>query len=563
MRLSGLRFWMEHRPRGHTGLNGGVVVEDVHDLVPLSAVDQRYHATAMASLILRGDLAADGQPLRDTRLVSVPLLVDTEHGARSPSDKLFVDLLYVALERLTGGEDPLAQEIFVVNLAIGVPDLRFAGWMSSLARLIDWWSAKEGVLFVISAGNIRDGLQIPGTTALEFEDTDDVERRKRVRESMRDASHSRTLLSPAEALNGLAVGALSRDLHDSNPPQQAGVMNLESKHESLPQMTSALGLGLHGSIKPDLLGIGGRLEVRAHPGGDDAILKAVGLQRTGLVVAAPTGGPSSPCRVRGTSPAAALTTRAVLQAAQALTEEGGPYAGQELPREDFALLGRALAVNSARWPEDASGLYHEELARLGQHRHHAAKAETCRYFGYGVITPELMQRSPERGVTLVGLGSLKKDEAQIFRMPLPASMSEERVPRSMHVTLAWFSPTNIARAQYRLAGLESVALDEEADAVDKSWGLDMTPDGPDSRTVKRGSAWSRRLVNRVQAVPRIDEDEDLTICVQCRDTASGGLNQDQEIRFAVVATLEIETEVQYDIYEEIEQAVRVRLRGGE
>ena len=39
---------------GHRSLDGGVVIEDVHDLVGRSVVAQRRHATSMASLILRG-----------------------------------------------------------------------------------------------------------------------------------------------------------------------------------------------------------------------------------------------------------------------------------------------------------------------------------------------------------------------------------------------------------------------------------------------------------------------------------------------------------------------------
>ena len=63
---------------GHRSLDGGVVIEDVHDLVGRSVVAQRRHATSMASLILRGDLSADGVPVEDSRLLCIPVLVDAE-----------------------------------------------------------------------------------------------------------------------------------------------------------------------------------------------------------------------------------------------------------------------------------------------------------------------------------------------------------------------------------------------------------------------------------------------------------------------------------------------------
>jgi hypothetical protein len=547
----------------HAALDGGVVIEDIHDLVGLSEVDQRYHATAMASLILRGDLEADGTALQDTRLVSVPLLIDGVNGAWTPPNRLFVDLLHVALARLIADEEPLAADVFVVNFSIGMPDMRFAGRISALARLIDWWAARHGVLFIVSAGNISEGLIVLGINAAEFEDADADERRARVRSAMRGSAYERTLLAPAESLNAASIGAVSKDLNGQTPPDQAGIMMLEGDDETLPQMTSALGLGLHRAIKPDLLEVGGRLEVRALPNGSDARLRPVdNSQRTGLVAASPRGGAIATQKSRGTSSAAALTTRAILQSAEALTADDGPYEGQELPRRTFALLTRALAVNAARWPDDARDLYAEEIEHLGGHQHARAKAEVCRNFGYGVTASDLMRESPDAGVTMVGHGTIRKDQARIFRMPLPASMAGDRVPRSMRATLAWFSPVNPARAQYRLAGLEAVVADGLDDDEDKGWGLDLRSDGPDANLIKRGSVWSRRLVHRIQRVPDYDDGADIPICVQFRDTAGGGLSPDDDIAFAIAVTLEIEADVQYDILEEIEQEIRVRLRRG-
>lgn len=543
----------------HTALDGGVEVEDIHDLVGFSQVNQRFHATEMASLILRGDLEADGEALRDTRLISVPLLIDSQGTASAPTDKLFVDLVHIALTRLLAGEEPLAKDVFVINFSIGVRELQFAGRMSVLARLLDWWAERHGVLFVVSAGNITEDLVVPGISAAEFEDADESRRKAVVRTAMRKAAYKRTLLAPAEALNVVTVGAISGDLSVQTPPQQAGIISLENETDRMPQITSALGLGPQRSIKPDLLAFGGRLVVRARPAGDDTRLVPVpGPRRTGLVVASPGSGPITTRRSRGTSHAAALTTRAILQSAAVLTGEEGPYEGQELPRRMLALLTRALAVNASQWPEDARKLYAEEMEHLGSTRHAQAKAEVCRNFGHGIINGDLMRKSPDAGVTLVGYGVIRKDQARIFNLPLPASMAgSNRVPRSMRVTLAWFSPTNPARAQYRLAGLEAVAADGPENGADKHWVIDLeSSDGPDANQIKRGTVWSRRLINRIQKVPDYAEDAVIPICVQCRDTTNGGLSPDDDIDFAIAVTLQVETTVEYDILEEIKQRIR-------
>ena len=163
---------------GHRSLDGGVVIEDVHDLVGRSVVAQRRHATSMASLILRGDLTADGVPVRDSRLLCIPVLADAEGGASSPEDRLFVDVVHVVLTRALAGAEPLAPEAFLVNFSVGIRRSSFSGRISSLARLAGGWAHSEGVLFVVSSGNMLEDLGIPGMTPVAFEDATLQERRE-------------------------------------------------------------------------------------------------------------------------------------------------------------------------------------------------------------------------------------------------------------------------------------------------------------------------------------------------------------------------------------------------
>lgn len=543
---------------GHSMLDGGVVIEDVHDLVPLSQVDQRYHATAMASLILRGDLEADGNPLWDSRLLSIPLLVDHKDGTTSPKDRLFVDLLHTALVRAITGDEPLAPDAFVVNLSIGVGNMRFANRISALARLIDWWSWKEGVLFVVSSGNVGP-VKLSGVSAFDFEDANDEERLKHVRHALFEQAYDRTLLAPAEALNAITVGAVSEDHTPGNSPDIAGVMRVERDGEILPQITAALGLGPLKAIKPDLLTSGGVQELRVLPDSGDAILKPLSSgRRAGLIAAAPSGGTR---RSHGTSDATALTTRALLQAAAVLVEDDGPYQGLELPRRDVSLLTRALAVNSALWPDAAMQMYEEARERLGTDHHAAAKLEVARHFGHGVLQPLRMTDSPSEGVTLIGLGDIRKDGAQIFNAHLPPSLSGEKLPRSMRVTLAWFSPIDPVRPTYRLAKLGAIAAAEGETTTDKGWGLNLKGAGPDANMVGRGSVWSWRLVTNQKTTPEYGEEASVPIRVQCQETMQNALSPDDDIRFAIVVSMEVEAEVEFDIHAEVKEAIRVKLQG--
>ena len=545
----------------HQGLDGGIIIEDLNDLVRLSVTNQRFHATGMASLVLRGDLRTDGEPLRSTRIVSVPILIDDDEHTRSPEDRLFVDLVHSSLTRLFREDASLSRDIFVVNFSVAIHELHFGGRMSSLSRLMDWWAATEGVLFVVSAGNVGE-LVLEGINWSDFEALEPEERRNLVDEALRNARFNRSLLSPAECVNGLCVGALSKDSVSTSPLPVAGIVSLEDEHESLPQITSALGLGPHRAIKPDVLARGGKMEVRVIPDGQRIRLQPVaGIERTGLVAAAPSGNRSAIQQLRGTSVATALTTRAILQSAESLLGEGGPFEGQDLSRRTTSLLTRALAVNAARWPESAWRFNKDEVRRLGSPaRHVRAKEEVCRHFGYGVIDVELMLQSPGRGATLVGYGTVRKDEAQVFNLPLPDSLSGARLARSMRVTVAWFSPVDPVRARYRLAGLEVVPLNENSNSKESGWGLNLKTSGPDTNMVKHGTVWSSRLTHRTLHVPSFDEYESLHLCVQCRDASQGGLSPDADIPFALAVSLEIESDILYDIYYEIEAKLGIRER---
>ena len=103
----------------------------------------------------------------------------------------------------------------MINFSIGVRGSQFAGRISSLARLLDWWSSKAGVLFVVSAGNVQEDLLLLNSKYSKFVDLAISERQDLIRIAQRGQRYQRTLLSPSEALNVLTVGAASMDSDQS------------------------------------------------------------------------------------------------------------------------------------------------------------------------------------------------------------------------------------------------------------------------------------------------------------------------------------------------------------
>ncbi len=155
---------------------------------------------------------------------------------------------------------------------------------------------------------------------------------------------------------------------------------------------------------------------------------------------------------------------------------------------------------------------------------------------------------------------VRKDKAVDFEFPLPESLSGERVPRSMRVTVAWFTPASTARACYRLSSLEAIALDANGDVADRRWLLRLKTKNLATTMLKKGSVWSCRLIQDTATVPEYRDDTTLKIRVQCSDPSSGALDPDLDIRFALAASLEVEADVEFDVHQEIQAQIRLRLQ---
>ena len=81
------------------------------------------------------------------------------------------------------------------------------------------------------------------------------------------------------------------------------------------------------------------------------------------------------------------------------------------------------------------------------------------------------------------------------------------------------------------------------------------------RNCSHSTAWSRRLIhNRVRA-PEFDDSATVSIRLQCRDASGGGLDPDLDIPFAIAVTLQVAATAEYDVHEESQDKLLVRLRG--
>ncbi len=201
--------------QNHERLAARLIVDDPDGFEAGYTVPLRKHGTEMASLILHGDLN-QGEPPLDRPIYVRPVLRPTPQGDEAtPTDRLLVDIIYRAVRRIKegeGDEGAVAPSVALINLSLGDRYRPFSGPMSPWARLLDYLAFRYRVLFLVSAGNVLDGLAVPDFASwTEFEDATAEERERAVLNALNANKARRTLFSPAEALNVLTVG-VSRTL---------------------------------------------------------------------------------------------------------------------------------------------------------------------------------------------------------------------------------------------------------------------------------------------------------------------------------------------------------------
>ena len=536
---------------GHVLLDGHLVVDDPDEYEDAYQARERCHGTAMASLICHDDLNGQGMALG--RPIYVRPIMQPRRGFNNrfvetvPDDILPVDLIHRAVTRLfegEGAEPPASPGIRVINLSIGNHAHPFVREMSSWARLIDWLSWKYNVLFIVSAGNHAYDILFDKSNRY-LQNFSKEKRRTSIIQAVVSDTKNRRLLSPAETLNGLTVGAIHTD--ESGPVPEHLVDPLMT---AMPSVFSAHGPGYRRAIKPDIHLPGGRQLLSSHPAppAGTVLLKPVESgRRPGQRVATPgqSGTLDATQHMRGTSNATALGSRSAHVFYELLEALRG-QSGREIPTEFDAVLMKALLVHGAEWNDE----FREYLSILkGNRRGSKLREYGARFLGYGRPDIARVIDGAEQRVTILGFGSLLDGEAGEFSLPLPPSLSDFNAPWRSIVTLAWFSPICVRQQKYRAAhlwfGLPS--------------GIERDQSYTDYRAVQRGTVQHEVFKGNYSLA--VGEGGEMVVKVNCRKDAG---NIFGPIRFGLVVTLEVPDELLFPIpiYEEVRERISARVRVG-
>ncbi|MCX8500153.1 MAG: S8 family peptidase [Alphaproteobacteria bacterium] len=542
----------------HQALKGRLLFDDPDNLSAQYQPGERKHGTAMASLVVHGEMVG-GQSVPLSRLVYVlPIMQPDPHSMdRSehvPDEVFFEDRIARAVRRMFDGEGAVpaqASDVCVINLSIGDLARPFIHTPSPWARLLDWLSWKYRVLFCVSAGNYPDAIDIAlsGTDYLALTDPKKVEH---VLKCIQAKLSERRILSPAESINAITVGATQTD--------SGGTYYQGQRTDLLPgaalfSPAARLGHGFRRSVKPEILFPGGR-QLYQTPMLDSQTqyLLDRSLGAPGQKVACDSsqaGNLSHTVHTRGTSNATALATRSAARIYEVLDTLRTEH-GEDFPQGLISVLIKALLVHGAKQDDDACKAITAALTTPENSR--KIKEVMARYLGYGSVEIERVLACTEQRATVLGCSEIRENEIHEYRLPLPPGLSSSHVWRRMVVTLAWFSPISPDHRNYREAKLELSPVD--------GWGdlpLKLARQDADHNQVLRGTV-QHEVVEGFKQIAAYQDGASILLQVACKKDATASL--DDAIPYGLAVTLEVAEGIQIPIYEQLRTRLRPQVAVG-
>lgn len=525
--------------QNHRLLKDYIIVDDPDEFEKSYQVRDRKHGTSMASFVIHGDLNS-GSPSLKRKVYCRPIMKPiTDFNGNSierfPEDVMIVDLIHSAVKRIKegeNGESPVAPLVKVINLSIGDEYRQFAQTLSPLARLLDWLSYKYKVLFIVSAGNQYAFGNEFNETFTSMKSASIEERTSKVFKHISDYKGYFRVLSPAETVNNLTIGATYADFCNTEENARQAFA-LES---GLPSPISSIGFGYNKMINPDLYYFGGRKFLI-----EDIVRQKTrwlnNIYEPGCKSASPLpDGVSDGCAYTfGTSDATAQITHEAGICYDILNDIFTVENRSNLPQNHMAVLLKSMLCHGATWDDVGTKLATyvcESDKKLG------------RWLGNGIPDVARIQECTKNRVTLIGYGDLKPDEAHLYRLPLPFNFSAEKIMRKLTVTLAYLSPTISNKQRYRGSKIWFDVL-----GIDK---LNMTRSNTDWQMVQKGTLQHEIFCGESAVV--WDEGDALKIKINCKDDAA---KLKEIIPYGMFVTFEVAEGVNLDVYTKIANEIRV------
>ncbi|MGC1723625.1 MAG: S8 family peptidase [Isosphaeraceae bacterium] len=287
--------------------------------------------------------------------------------------------------------------------------------MSAWAAEIDRLCNEHDILVIQSIGNLQSSSAAPKAGVAEL-----LSSGKAYPDYLNEQSCR--LSNPAQSLQALTVGSVGYGMYEHDEWRSF------ASRAGEPSAFSRSGLGIWGSIKPEVVEFGG--DFLRTPGNTPSVSAPSHAKECypPLVRSTLHGGPAYDRDDVGTSYAAPKVTRIAARLQAVLPEES-------------CLLYRALIVQSARWPDWAKDKTPEEQTAL------------IARIGYGVPGIERASANSDYRTTLITKGEqeIKPGGCHVYQVPIPEAIRRagEDYNILVEVTLSYAAEPRRTRRTHR------------------------------------------------------------------------------------------------------------------
>lgn len=412
---------------GNPLLENVVVAEEEFDTTENSTTDMNGHGTAVAGIIVYGDLDAClncgvFKPL--VRICNAKIM-HNESGffgnvPSFPDDKRPEQIVKEAIEYFN---KEYGCRIF--NLSAGDSEHLYSGGRQfAWAEMLDQLSRQLDIVIVISAGNVSNPI------------INDFSSRNELMEKCRDQlfQPEHRLIDPATSALGITVGSITRFDEPEAIPNRAGRLSV-GKKDYLSVFTR-IGKGVNKAVKPEFVDYGGNYAVHQISRGNT---KWITTDRKLVEPTLHNGNDQVFKGYCGTSFSAPHVTHIAARIERALEEQ--------IKEKPSANLIKAVLANSARctteminWAESSKDALYTGKANPKQERR-------LRLMGFGKIDDSLLYSS-DNAVTLFAEDRLELRSFHLYKIPVPEEFLKVKSDKTIAISLAYNPITRMSRKDY-------------------------------------------------------------------------------------------------------------------
>ena len=513
----------------HFVLDNKLNIDDPDDYAKDYEVEYRRHGTSMASYILYGDLNRNDSYLNSklyVRPILKPYVFSGDNREQVPEGIILVDLVHKAVKRIF---DEVKYPIKVINFSIGDPNRPFLYSISPLGKLLDYLSYKYNVLFVISAGNNLNFIDKLSNEINDLKNADISIRTKYCTELVVKYARNFKVISPAESINNLSIGAIFDDFCGVEQDEYSAYFPLI---RGMPSPFSYIGYGFNSSVKPDLFYYGGRCMIR-----DYSHYKLVGsyMKEPGSKSAlASTKSINKFLYSMGTSDAAAQITHEIGKCHEILSTI---LPDSSVSTEYEPLILKAMITHSAS--------YSHIEDKLKQYFNLSGKRDILKYVGYGVPDTKRVLECTATRITFIGYNKILNNKKDVYNIPLPLDLTTKKIKRRLIVTLAYFSPIDTISNVYKKV---NIAFDRP-----ESTKLVFPDAYTEVQSHIRNGTLQHVIYDGDKTIPNFNKNIEIDVVRQDK------LKYNEAIKYAILITVEFTDgiETNTDIYSSIKDQLQI------